>query len=107
MIIVVSCLLKHSIVDGWQDSEYASGSEYPRILNRFLVLSLPGFWIYQSSACASSFEYARNGFELSHIYKIIDIQSLSSQLYEIVIDYMLTLANVTPKQCSGAILIRK
>ena len=35
--------------------------------------------------------------KLSHICKIIDIQSFSSQLYEAMIDYLLILAKVTPK----------
>ena len=33
------------------------------------------------------------------------IQLFSSQLYEIIVDYLLILAKVTPKQCLGAILI--
>ena len=41
------------------------------------------------------------------ICKIIDIQLLSSQLYEIIIDYLLILAKVTPKQNPGVILINK
>ena len=39
--------------------------------------------------------------------QIIDIWSFSSQLYKIIIDYLLMLAKVTPKQDPGAILIRK
>ena len=44
---------------------------------------------------------------LSYICKIIDIQSFSSQLYEIVIDRLVILAKTTPKQYLGAILISK
>ena len=37
--------------------------------------------------------------KLSHICKIIDIQSIISQLYEIILDYLLILATLTPEQC--------
>ena len=40
-----------------QGSEYASGSEYSRVLNMPLVLIIPGFWICQSSEYASGSEY--------------------------------------------------
>ena len=59
MIIAVSCFSKHSIVDIWQGSEYASGSEYLRVLNMSLVLNVLEFWIYQGSKYASGFKYAR------------------------------------------------
>ena len=51
-------------VDVWQGSEFASGSEFIRILNipllciyrralhMPLVLHMPGFWIYQGSQYA-------------------------------------------------------
>ena len=45
--------------------------------------------------------------KLSHICRILDIQSFSSQWHEIIIDYLLILAKVTPKQYSGAILTSK
>ena len=57
MIIAVSCFSKRSIVDVWQDSKYAFGVKYPRILNMPFVLNVPEFWIYQSSEYASGFEY--------------------------------------------------
>ena len=53
IIIAVSCFSKRSIVDIWQGSENASGSEYQKVLNMSLVLDVPEFWIYQGS------EYAR------------------------------------------------
>ena len=59
MIIAVSCFSKHSIVDIWQGSAYASGSEYLRVLNMSLVLNVLEFWIYQGSKYASGFKYAR------------------------------------------------
>ena len=66
------CFSKRSIIDVWQGSKYASGSEYPSVLHsprfwmclwfwmsqtfRYIrvpnmpqVLNMPGFWIYQSS----------------------------------------------------------
>ena len=43
-----NCSPKRFIADVWQGSEYASGSEYPRVLNS------PGFWI-----CLCGSEYAR------------------------------------------------
>ena len=46
--------------------------------------------------------------EISRRYvKIYSPQPLdhSSHLYEIIIDYLLILAKVTPKQCPGAILM--
>ena len=39
------------------------------------------------------------------ICKITDIQSFSSRLYKIIIDYLLIFAKVTSKQYPGAILI--
>ena len=39
---------KTFIVYVWQCSECASGFEYTRFLNLFLVLNMPGFWIYLS-----------------------------------------------------------
>ena len=39
---------KTFIVYVWQCSEYASGFEYNRFLNLFLVLNMPRFWIYLS-----------------------------------------------------------
>ena len=44
---------------------------------------------------------------LYHICKIIDIQLFSSQLYEIIIYYLLMLAKVTPKQYPRVTLISK
>ena len=37
----------------------SQGSEQPSILNIWLVLNVPKFWIYQGSNYAPSFEYAR------------------------------------------------
>ena len=45
--------------------------------------------------------------KLSHICEIIEIQSFTSHLYEIIIDYMLKLAKVTSKQCMGITLVSK
>ena len=45
--------------------------------------------------------------KLSNICKVIDIQSFSSQLYGIIIDYLLILAKVAPKQYPGVTLISK
>ena len=59
ILTAVSCFLKHSIVDVWQDSEYDSVFEYLRILNMSLVLNMPEFWIYQGYEHVSRFEYAR------------------------------------------------
>ena len=56
ILTAVSCFLKHSIVDVWQNSEYDSVSEYLRILNMSLVLNI---WIYQGYEHVSRFEYAR------------------------------------------------
>ena len=53
------CFSKHSIVDVWQGSEYASSSEYIRILNMSLVLNVLEFWTCQSSEYASGFEHAK------------------------------------------------
>ena len=47
------------IADVWHCSEYASGSEYNRVLNMLLVLNMLGFWIYQGSKYASSSKFAR------------------------------------------------
>ena len=57
--VAVNYFSKRSTADVWKDSEYASSSEYPRILEMFLLLNVPKFWIYQGSECASSFEYDR------------------------------------------------
>ena len=64
IIIAVSCFAKRSIVDDWRGSQYASSSEYPRVLNSpvfwiCLVLNVPEFWIKQGSEYISDFEYAR------------------------------------------------
>ena len=53
MIKGVSCFSKSSIMDVWQGSEYASSSEYPRVLNS------PGFWIYLWFWMCQSFGYTR------------------------------------------------
>ena len=45
--------------------------------------------------------------KLSPICEIIEIQSLTSHLYEIIIYYMLKLAKVTSKQCMGITLVSK
>ena len=64
--------------------------------------------IYPSSAFFFlSQNLQRNHVKVFRICKIIDIQSISSQLYEIIIDYLLILAKVKPKQCPGAILTSK
>ena len=44
---------------------------------------------------------------MSHICKIIAIQSFIPQLYEIIIGYLLSLPKLTPKRCPGSILISK
>ena len=49
---------KCSIADVWQGSDYASSSEYPRVLNKSLILNVLEFWIYRGFEYASSFEYA-------------------------------------------------
>ena len=48
-IIAVNNFFQHFIVDVWQCSEFASGSEYARVLHMPLVLIMPGFWIYPGS----------------------------------------------------------
>ena len=40
LFMAVSCFSKQSILDAWQGSEYASSSEYSRVLNS------SWFWIY-------------------------------------------------------------
>ena len=55
-IKAINFFSKHSIADVWQGSEYASSSDYPRILNMSLVLNVPKFWINQGSEFASGFE---------------------------------------------------
>ena len=59
LIIAICCFSKLSIVDVQQGSEYACGSEYPKILNMSLVLNVSVFCMYRSSEYASGFEYAR------------------------------------------------
>ena len=44
----LAILAKGSIVDVWECSEYASGSEYTRVLNVSLVLNILVFWIHLS-----------------------------------------------------------
>ena len=52
-IIAVSYFSKCSIVDAWQGSKYASGFEFPRVLNS------RGFWIYFWFWMCQSFGYIR------------------------------------------------
>ena len=59
------------------------------------------FYFFSAKTCKEV------AWKLSHICKIIDIQSFSFQLYEIIIDYLLILAKETPKLCPCAILISK
>ena len=44
----VAVFVKRSIVNVWLCSEYISDSEFTRVLNMLLVLSMSGFWIYLS-----------------------------------------------------------
>ena len=51
----VATFIKNSIIDAWQWSEYASGSEYTRFINMLLALNMPGFWIYLSRNIRKAF----------------------------------------------------
>ena len=61
---LLTIFAQSSIVDVWQGSEFASGSEYPTVLN------IPLFWIRQGSAYVSGSEYAEvtQGSEYAWIF---------------------------------------
>ena len=46
-------------MDVWQRSEYTCGFEYARVLVMPPVVNMLGFWIYQDSEYASSSEYVK------------------------------------------------
>ena len=81
-------------------------------MNMPLILKTPGeegFWGCESwyTLLVFCFFLVKTCKEIIRICKIIHIESSSSQFYAIIIDYLLILAEVTPKQCRGAILTSK
>ena len=79
---------------------------YTRVLNILLVVEVREssytFLVFCFFLVKTCEEITK---KLSHICKVIDIQSLSSQFCEIIIDYLLIIAKILPKQCPGVTLI--
>ena len=63
---------ERSIVDAWQGSEYAQGSQYVGVLNMPLDLNMPAFWIYLGSEFASGSQFA-GVLNMSDLHEVLNV----------------------------------